>query len=402
MDSSEILHRIYFSETLQEVTDIRELSSSSAGYSSVYAVYDINVGAVAGKIAGLLGQARCHVSGMYPLEATEEKKTIEAVTDICRWLLERGADRWSLLLAIGGGITTDMAGFAASVYRRGMRCAYIPTTLLSQADASVGGKTGVNFESYKNMIGLVRQPDFVWLCTETLLTLPYRDFLSGAAEMLKTFIISDGGWYGRAVRFLSGLKARMDSQTQASSADPDDNVFRTIISENMPEMSALVRAAAETKAGIVAEDPFESGRRRVLNLGHTFAHAIEHETLAFFQGKHHEEMKHRRKTLSHGGAVAVGIIMAAKLSEVSGVALPGLAGRLEKDFRACGLPTESPVSPAALVEAMTKDKKSEAGLIHFILTGDIGHVEEKTMAAAEAVRLLEQHEQESGHWGKYI
>ena len=94
--------------------------------------------------------------------------------------------------------------------------------------------------------------------------------------------------------------------------------------------------------------------------------------------------------------------MAAKISEASGVACPGLAGRLEKDFRACGLPTESPVSPAALVEAMTKDKKSEAGLIHFILTGDIGHVEEKTMAAAEAVRLLEQHEQESGHLGKYI
>ena len=402
MDSSETLHRIYFSETLQEVAEIREFSSSSAGYSAVYAVYDMNAGAVAREIAGQLGHAGCHVSGMYPFMASEGKKTIETVTDICRWLLERGADRRSLLLAIGGGITTDIVGFVASVYMRGIRCSYIPTTLLAQVDASVGGKTGVNLDSYKNIIGTVRQPDFVWLCAEVLLTLPYRDFLSGAAEMLKTFIISDGGWYGRAVRFLSGLKARMDSQTQASSAAPDDNVFRTIISENMPEMSALVRAAAETKAGIVAEDPFESGRRRVLNLGHTFAHAIEHETLAFFQGKHHEEMTHRRKALSHGEAVAAGIIMVAKLSEASGVACPGLAGRLEKDFRACGLPTESPVSPAALVEAMTKDKKSEAGLIHFILIGDIGHVAEKTMAAAEAVHLLEQHERESGHLGKYI
>ena len=148
MDSSETLHRIYFSETLQEVTEIREFSSSSAGYSAVYAVYDMNAGAVAREIAGQLGHAGCHVSGMYPLMASEGKKTIETVTDICRWLLERGADRRSLLLAIGGGITTDIVGFAASVYMRGIRCSYIPTTLLAQVDASVGGKTGVNLDSY--------------------------------------------------------------------------------------------------------------------------------------------------------------------------------------------------------------------------------------------------------------
>lgn len=404
MDSSEILHRIYFSETLQEVTDIRELSSSSAGYSSVYAVYDINVGAVAGKIAGLLGQAGCHVSGMYPLEATEEKKTIETVTDICRWLLERGADRRSLLLAIGGGITTDMAGFAASVYMRGIRCSYIPTTLLAQVDASVGGKTGVNLDSYKNIIGTVRQPDFVWLCSETLLTLRYRDFLSGAAEVLKTFIISDGGWYGRAVKFLSGLKARMDSRPRNSSAGQDDNVFGSYISENMEELAALVRAAAETKAGIVAGDPFESGQRRVLNLGHTFAHAIEHEEYAERKEKPLScgVVSPSDRKLTHGKAVAVGIIMAARLSEASGIAAAGLTDRLKRDFVSCGLPTECPVPQASLVAAMAKDKKSESGQVHFILIGDIGHVSEKIMTADEAVRLLEWYGLESGHRGKYI
>lgn len=387
MDSSEILHRIYFSETLQEVTDIRELSSSSAGYSSVYAVYDINVGAVAGKIAGLLGQAGCHVSGMYPLEATEEKKTIETVTDICRWLLGRGADRRSLLLAIGGGITTDMAGFAASVYMRGIRCSYIPTTLLAQVDASVGGKTGVNLDSYKNIIGTVRQPDFVWLCSETLLTLRYRDFLSGAAEMLKTFIISDGGWYGRAVKFLSGLKARMDSRPRNSSAGQDDNVFGSYISENMEELAALVRVAAETKAGIVAEDPFESGRRRVLNLGHTFAHAIEHEEHAARAGNPLScgALPPADRNLTHGEAVAVGIIMAARLSEASGIAAAGTTDRLKRDFVSCGLPTECPVPQTSLAAAMSKDKKSESGKIHLILIRSIGDVTERPMAADEAI-----------------
>lgn len=404
MDSSETLHRIYFSETLPEVAEIREFSSSSAGYSAVYAVYDMNAGAVAREIAGQLGHAGCHVSGMYPFMASEGKKTIETVTDICRWLLERGADRRSLLLAIGGGITTDIVGFAASVYMRGIRCSYIPTTLLAQVDASVGGKTGVNLDSYKNIIGTVRQPDFVWLCAEVLLTLPYRDFLSGAAEMLKTFIISGGGWYSRAVSFLSGLKARMDSLSQVSSAEPDDNVFRTFLSENMEELTALVRAAAETKAGIVAGDPFESGQRRVLNLGHTFAHAIEHEEHAGRKGKPLScgVVSPSDRKLTHGKAVAVGIIMAARLSEASGIAAAGLTDRLKRDFVSCGLPTECPVPQTSLVAAMSKDKKSESGQVHFILIGDIGHVSEKIMTADEAVRLLEWYGLESGHRGKYI
>ena len=333
--------RVISADSLQALTPLLE------AYPKVFLVYDRNVAWVAQEIA-----AACPPAGMKVLDASEKAKDMATVLDLCSWLLEAGADRSSLLLAVGGGITTDLAGFAACIYRRGIRFAFVPTTLLAQVDAAIGGKTGVNFLDFKNMLGVIRQPEFTFECAQVLRTLPRRDFLSGAAELLKTFMIDNtGNAYEKAVAFLS---APADSAT----------------------LQTLIAAAAKVKAGIVSRDEQERGERRCLNLGHTFAHAIEHEA------------RQAGLDVTHGEAVAVGILLAARLSEAMGLAPKGLAARLETDWTACGLPTGVPFDPATLTAAMTKDKKAEGDTIHFVLLSSIGQVEIRKISAAEATALL--------------
>jgi 3-dehydroquinate synthase len=289
---------------------------------------------------------------MKVLDTSEKAKDMATVLDLCSWLLEAGADRSSLLLAVGGGITTDLAGFAACIYRRGIRFAFVPTTLLAQVDAAIGGKTGVNFLDFKNMLGVIRQPEFTFECAQVLRTLPRRDFLSGAAELLKTFLIDNtGNAYEKTVALLS---APADSAT----------------------LQTLIAAAAKVKAGIVSRDEQERGERRCLNLGHTFAHAIEHEA------------RQAGLDVTHGEAVAVGILLAARLSEAMGLTPKGLAARLEADWTACGLPTSVPFDLGTLTAAMTKDKKAEGDTIHFVLLSSIGQVEIRKISAAEATAQL--------------
>jgi 3-dehydroquinate synthetase len=253
-----------------------------------------------------------------------------------------------------------MTGFAASVYKRGVKFAFIPTTLLSQVDAAIGGKNGVNLDSYKNMVGVIRQPEAVFICPEPLETLPYPQIVSGAAELLKTFIIDNSkGLYGKAVETLSGIRRAGG-----------------IIKEYSESLNFLIAEAALVKAGIACRDPFEKGERRLLNLGHTFAHAIEHEA------------RQAGLDVTHGEAVAVGILLAARLSEAMGLAPKGLAARLEADWTACGLPTGVPFDPATLTSAMTKDKKAEGDTIHFVLLSSIGQVEIRKISASEATALL--------------
>ncbi len=333
--------RVISADSLQALTPLLE------AYPKVFLVYDRNVAWVAQEIA-----AACPPAGMKVLDASEKAKDMATVLDLCSWLLEAGADRSSLLLAVGGGITTDLAGFAACIYRRGIRFAFVPTTLLAQVDAAIGGKTGVNFLDFKNMLGVIRQPEFTFECAQVLRTLPRRDFLSGAAELLKTFMIDNtGNAYEKTVALLS---APADSAT----------------------LQTLIAAAAKVKAGIVSRDEQERGERRCLNLGHTFAHAIEHEA------------RQAGLDVTHGEAVAVGILLAARLSEAMRLAPKGLAARLEADWTACGLPTGVPFDPATLTAAMTKDKKAEGDTIHFVLLSSIGQVEIRKISAAEATALL--------------
>ena len=335
--------RVISAESIEALAPLLE------AYPKVFLVYDRNVAWVAKEIA-----AGSPLAGMKAIDTSEKAKDLATVQDLCSWLLEAGADRKSLLLAVGGGITTDLAGFAACIYRRGIRFAFVPTTLLAQVDAAIGGKTGVNFLDFKNMLGVIRQPDFTFECAQVLQTLPHRDFLSGAAELLKTFLIDNtGNAYEKAVAMLS----------EAEASAPDT-------------LQKLIAAAASVKAGIVGRDEQENGERRHLNLGHTFAHAIEHEA------------RQAGLDITHGEAVAVGILLAARLSEAMGLASKGLAARLEADWTACGLPTSVPFDLGTLTAAMTKDKKAEGDTIHFVLLSSIGQVEIRKISAAEATALL--------------
>ena len=300
---------------------------------SIYVIYDRNVESFALKLA----EGRPALA----ITADEEHKTMDTVLAICRWLLAQGAGRDALVWAVGGGVTTDLAGFAASIYKRGVRYANYPTTLLSQVDAGIGGKTGVNLDGYKNMIGVTKFPVYTRILPEVLQTLPKRELRSGAAEMLKTFIIEDkGGHYEKAVKVLS---------------EPEID---------FAALAPLIEAAAEVKRRIVEQDPYEENIRRWLNLGHTYAHAIE-----WYQHTHRAA-----DPMTHGEAVAVGIVQAALLSERLGLCKPGLADKLRADLCACGLPTELPCPEAELETALWKDKKAEKGIIHFVLIKRIGKV----------------------------
>lgn len=299
------------------------------------------------------------------LEASEEKKSLRTVEEICRALLEGGADRKSFVLALGGGIISDMAGFAASIYMRGIRFAYVPTTLLAMTDAAIGGKTGVNFLSYKNILGSFTEPCFTWMAAASLEGLPRREVLSGAAEMLKSFIIDNvDGSYSTALEFFrtASLPEKCDAATAA-------------------RLLPLARAAAGVKAGIVSRDFRESGERKLLNLGHSFAHAIEHLAQTGADGN---------VGISHGEAVSMGIVLAARLSCALGYAPKGFDSSLEADFAAAGLRVKCPYAPRQLVQAMSRDKKAEAGTLSFVLMRGISDVFVEKLEPAKAMALLNE------------
>lgn len=370
----------------QKITDV---AGYLKGYPAVFVVADRQVKSSAEQVVKAheeqkLEGALPHPSNMLLLDVSEENKSMSTVLEMCKWLTDNDAGRNALLLAIGGGITTDMAGFAASIYKRGIRFAYVPTTFLSQVDAAIGGKTGVNFQNYKNILGVIRQPEFTYICPEVLGTLPYRDFLSGAAELLKTFIIDNAGNnYEKAVEVLSEIHESIDR--------------KQAIALHLAEIEEFAAAAARIKAGIVERDELECGERRKLNLGHTFAHAIESVSMS---GRYGAE-----SGISHGEAVAMGMIMAAKASERYYNLAPenslrpeniagqkdtegeSLSSRLARDFSRCGLPTECPFPPESLSGAMKKDKKAENGIVHFVLIRAIGDVRIVDLPVESAVNL---------------
>lgn len=289
---------------LKELTHIADVTVHLSSEPEVYVVYDRNVAWV---VKDFPWKA-------LPIETSESRKTLETVEGICRWLVEQNASRSALILAVGGGITTDMAGFAASIYKRGIRYANLPTTLLAQVDAAIGGKTGVNLDGYKNMLGAFRMPEVTFISADVLRTLPQRELRSGLAELLKTFLLADAEAYETAL--LHGV-------TQE-----------------------LILKAARIKEEIVGRDPFEKGERAKLNLGHTFGHAIEHASAG---------------SIPHGEAVAMGIILAARLGESLGISTIGLSRGLKADFEAAGLPTDCPYPLETLKDAMAKDKKALGG-----------------------------------------
>lgn len=348
------------------------LMAALGQYKHIFAVADGNVLDKSSFLRSMADGLAARGIPVLTINASEQGKVVDTVLEICTWLLENGADRDALVLAIGGGITTDMTGFAASIYKRGVSFAYVPTTLLAQVDAAIGGKTGVNFDKYKNILGIIRQPEFTYLNPHVLQSLPRRDFLSGAAEMLKTFIISDNGNYAKACDYISS----------------DNN--------DIASLEELIEAAARVKAEVVSCDQFEKGRRRLLNLGHTFAHAIE--TLARRRAEEKTPSQAGSQApeydITHGEAVSMGIIMAARLAEAVSaekediMVEKGLAATLEADFRACKMPVDCPFTIEEMAPIMTKDKKAEDGIIHFVLPLSIGNVITLDLTATHVAELM--------------
>lgn len=374
-----VISRIFVEDCIEVLEDCIE------DYPHVFAVMDADVAMkcpAASQIAEVMN--RRGVPGKL-IEASEETKTMETVMDICGWLLDGGADRDALVLAIGGGITSDMVGFAASIYKRGIRFAYVPTTLLAQVDAAVGGKTGVNFDRYKNMLGVIRQPEFTYICPQVLESLPHRDFCSGAAEMLKTFMIEDDGNYEETVRVLYDMEKEYGLVPEEDAAE----YWCDCVAAHAVELTLLIAAAVKVKAGVVSRDQFEGGERRKLNLGHTFAHAIE--TLvrreAMTGGDDAE-----RADITHGEAVAMGIALAARLSDRvfhGDMNTPtSLEEKIGEDLEDCGLNPHCPFGVEEMAQVMSKDKKAEGGKVHFVLMRAVGEVETVDMTIEEICRLM--------------
>lgn len=270
----------------------------------------------------------------------ESCKTLHTIEQIYKRLLELGADRHTFLLGIGGGIVTDMVGFAASTYMRGLEFGFVSTTLLGQVDASVGGKNGVNVGGYKNMAGVFSQPKFV-ICDPTMLeSLPEREFRAGLAEVIKSAIIAD---------------RHLFEMLEQSSFDE--------LMHNKQLLAEVVERSVGVKASIVERDEREGGERRLLNLGHTLAHAIEKSS----------------KEMNHGEAVAVGVVMVAEIAVRMGLLDEATAGRIRALFIRMGFVVKPPVGVVRLKKECVKDKKSQADKIHIILPRAIGQCESRLM-----------------------
>jgi 3-dehydroquinate synthase len=266
----------------------------------------------------------------------EEHKTLDTTALIYDSLLEHNFSRSCTLVALGGGVVGDITGFAAATYQRGVRFIQVPTTLLSQVDSSVGGKTGVNRPLGKNMVGAFYQPQCVIIDTATLNTLPDRELKAGLAEVIKYGLINNPGFLGWIEQNLEKLLQR----------DPDC-------------LRYAVRISCEEKAAIVAEDETESGLRAILNFGHTFGHAIE---TAMGYGN-----------WLHGEAVATGMLMAADLSMRMGYLGTADVKRVHDLINRAGLPVLPPsLDEATWVGLMKKDKKAQQGLLRFILLKSVG------------------------------
>jgi len=268
----------------------------------------------------------------------ESVKVLNTVQNIIGQLIQLEADRSSMILGIGGGIVCDITGFVASVFMRGVSFGFISTTLLSQVDASVGGKNGVNLEGYKNIIGVFNQPKFV-ICDPTLLlTLPKRELSCGFAEIIKHVLIADA----KMLEFLE------EKSTEALSLKP------VVINQ-------LIEHSVNIKAHIVNQDEKEKGERKKLNFGHTFGHAIE-----------------KIRKGNHGEAVAIGMVLAAKISKIEGLIDETDLQRITKIIQAYDLPVECPYEIETLFKILKKDKKRDGDSIHFILLNRIGEALIKT------------------------
>jgi len=295
------------------------------------------------------------------LPAGEKTKSFDYLTKVCDVLLEARIERNDTVIALGGGVIGDLTGFAAGIVRRGVRFVQIPTSLLSQVDSSVGGKTGINARQGKNLVGIFNQPDLVLADTDVLDTLSEREFRAGYAEVAKYGLIDKPD-------FFEWL----------------ENNWRDVFAGGSARIEAIA-VSCQAKADVVAADERENGRRALLNLGHTFGHALEAAT------------QYDSSRLVHGEGVSIGMVLAHRFSARMNLASPDLADRVEAHLKAVGLPTRMDQIPGelppteVLMDAIAQDKKVKSGKLTFILTRGLGQsFVADDVPASEVQRFIEE------------
>ncbi len=300
-------------------------------------ITDSNVGAIYGRDvrAHCGGEAQCN---LFQFPAGEPNKTRATWTDLTDQMLAAGLGRDTVIVALGGGVVGDLAGFVAATYMRGIPYIQVPTSMLAMIDSSVGGKTGIDTPHGKNLVGAFHQPSGVIADVATLSTLSDRDLCSGAAEAVKHGAIADHNYFSWLVRH-----------------------HRQVLERDIPTLVQLVGRSVEIKAEVVSQDEREAGLRAILNFGHTIGHALE--SASGFD-------------LAHGEAVAIGMVAEAELGAVLGITDSAAASHLRKAVTAFGLPCNTPASidRELVLETVSTDKKSRAGSVRFALLKSIGSV----------------------------
>jgi 3-dehydroquinate synthase len=303
-------------------------------------VTDANVDELyAEPVANTLAEQGCEVDVLI-VDAGEQSKSIDVAAELWERMLDEGTDRKSAVVAVGGGVVGDLAGFVAATFARGLTFVQIPTTLLAQVDSSVGGKVGINLPGAKNMVGSFWQPRGVLIDVNVLQSLPEREFSAGMAEVVKYGVIQDAEFFAYLERHVDAINAR-----------------------DAAVLTHIVQRCCRLKADVVEQDEREeTGVRAILNYGHTFCHAFEAAT-GYGQ-------------LLHGEGVAIGMLCASRLAERMGRVEAAFTKRQQNLLESFGLPTIVPqVSHDELVELMYRDKKTERGKMRFVLPSKLGHVE---------------------------
>lgn len=282
------------------------------------------------------------------VKGCEASKSLTCFQQIIDELIRLEADRSTTLVGIGGGVITDLTGFVASVYMRGISCGFVPTTLLAQVDAAVGGKNGLNYDRYKNILGIIRQPDFLLFDYSLLASLDPTDLYNGFAEIIKYACI----WDETLFEFLR------QHNKKALSRDPETIDF-------------LVRRSVEIKNQVVQKDEYEGGLRRLLNFGHTVGHAVE-----------------KIEQIPHGQAVAKGMLIAAQFSALLNNFPESHVEEIVRLIRAYHLPVTIKSKPEEIESLLKMDKKREQGIIHFIVLQQIGKAETVPLELEKLTGLL--------------
>lgn len=282
---------------------------------------------------------------LFTVAPGEGSKKLDVIEHLAEKLLEEGIDRTGFILAVGGGVVCDLAGFLASIYMRGIRCGYVSTSLLSQVDASIGGKNGVNLGSSKNMLGNIRQPEFVICDPAMLLTLPEQEYLSGLAELIKTAIIGDKELF-----------------------DLIERSYKEIMARDCNLLTMLVTKSVNFKAVVVTEDEKETGMRRILNFGHTFGHAVE-----------------LQKSVKHGFAVASGMELATEFSFEKGLINQSEKNRIMNLLNRFGLLEWYNIPDDMIDHLILHDKKKTGTDIHFVFIQGIGKAIVKRVSVGEVI-----------------